>query len=41
MGHIDIQMDIKIKFFEELKDTVNKYDFGINDYIAKTLNEEE
>ena len=38
LGHMDIQMNIKIKFYDELKDLVNKYDFGINDYIAKMLN---
>lgn len=38
LGHMDIQMNIKIKFAEELKDLINKYDFGENDYIAKMLN---
>ena len=41
MGHIDIQMNIEIKFFDEMKDIINKYDFGNNDYIAKRLNKEQ
>ena len=38
MGHTDIQMNVEILFYDDLKDIINKYDFGANDYIAKKLN---
>lgn len=41
MGHRDIQMNIRIKFFDEIKDIINKYDFGNNDDFAKELASKE
>ncbi len=37
MGHTDIQMNIEIKFYDEMKDIINGYDFGENDVYYQEL----
>ena len=42
LGHADIQMNVQIKFYEELKDIINNYDFGENDiYYQDVVSKKE